>query len=130
MKASIHKIGQKLAGEAGLRILSTLFVLLLARFLGASDFGLYSTALAYAALCIVFVDLGTNSILTREIARDPEKRTHVAETSHLLKLAASAISWLILLTLTYVLHFPEEQRYLTLCLGIVVIGQTLSEYFG
>ncbi len=130
MKASLHKFSQKVLGETGLRIVSTVFVLLLARTLGAEEFGRYSTAVAYAALCIIFVDLGTNSILTRDIARDLTHRTSIAQSSHFLKMAASAAAWLILLALTYILHFPTEQRYLTLCLGVVAIGQTLNEYFG
>lgn len=120
---------QKLLGEAGLRLISTLFVLLLARHLGAVDFGRYSTAMAYAAVCIVFVDLGTNAILTREIARHSDQRTRIAETSHLLKILASVVSWLILLAVSYALRFHSQERRLTLCLGVVVIGQTLTEYF-
>jgi O-antigen/teichoic acid export membrane protein len=112
-----------------LRLISTVFVLLLARTLGAEDFGRYSTAMAYAALCIVFVDLGTNSILTREVARHPEDRVRIADSSHFLKIVASLGSWLILLAVTFLLRFSIEARYLTLCLGIVVIGQTLTEYF-
>jgi len=129
MKESIHKFSQKVIGEGGVRGLATLFVLFLARRVGAERFGEYSTALAYAALCIVFVDLGTNSILTREIARHPEKRGSMAKSSHFLKLGAAIGSWFILWAVTYALKFDPEQRYLTLCLGIVVIGQTLTEYF-
>jgi O-antigen/teichoic acid export membrane protein len=116
-------------GEGGLRLISTLFILLLARHLGAAGFGRYSTALAYAALCIVFVDLGTNAILTREMARHPGERIRIAETSHCLKALASIGSWLILLAVTYALRFSPQERRLTLCLGVVVIGQTLTEYF-
>ena len=61
MKASIQKFSQKVLGEAGLRMLSIGFLLLLANMLGAEKLGQYSTAFAYAALCIVFVDLGTNA---------------------------------------------------------------------
>src|SRR5438552_4412504 len=111
MRESTHKFSQKVIGEAGVRLIATLFVLLLARYLGPEDFGRYSTALAYAALCIVFVDMGTNSILTREIARHPENRIAIADSSHFLKIVASVGSWLILLTVTYLLHFPAEQRF-------------------
>jgi len=129
MKASAWKFSQKMMGEGGLRLVSTLFILLLARHLGAENFGRYSSAMAFASLCVVFVDLGTNAILTREIARRPADRIRLAQSSHFLKVAASIGSWAILLTATFLLHFSPEQRFLTLCLGIVVIGQTLMEYF-
>ncbi len=128
MRKSIQRFTQKVIGEAGVRLLSTIFVLLLAHALGAEDFGRYSTAMAYASICIVFVDLGTNWILTREISRHPEERIRMAEASQLLKLVAALVSWLILLAFTFVLRFSPEQRYITLCLGVVVIGYTLSEY--
>ncbi len=129
MRVSIHRFSQKMLGEAGLRGFTTLFVLLLARSLGAEDFGRFSSAMAYAAVCAIFVDLGTNSILVRDLARHPERRTQIAESSHFLKILAAFISWLILLALTLALGFPSEQRYLTLALGVLVAGQTLTEYF-
>src|SRR4029077_4500828 len=97
-------------GEAGLRLTSTLFVLLLARTIGPGSFGLYSTAMAYAAFCAVFVDLGTNSILTREIARRPQDRVLIAKTSQLLKIIASIVSWFLLWGVTYLLHFAPPER--------------------
>src|ERR1017187_9575035 len=100
MRTSAQKFSQKLLGEGGVRLASTLFLLLLTRRLGPEDFGRYSSALAFAALCGIFVDLGTNTILTREIARHPEDRLRIAEASHFLKVLASAGSWLILLAAT------------------------------
>src|SRR5262249_21329160 len=112
------------------RLASTLFVLFLARRLGAEEFGRYSSAVAFAAICIVLVDLGTGAILTREIARHPESRHRMADASHLLKLAASLFSWIVLLAATYLFKFRPDQRTMTLSLGVVAIGQTLTEYFG
>ncbi len=129
MRASAHKFSQKILGEGGVRLLATLFVLFLARRLGAEEFGRYSTALAYAALCLVFVDMGTTFILTRDMARHPENRLVIAGSSHFLKLVASLGSWFLLWAVTYLLHFSPDQRNLTLCLGIVTIGQALTEYF-
>lgn len=129
MRASAQKFAQKVIGEGGLRATSTLFVLALARTVGAQGFGLYSTALAYAALCGIFVDLGTNSILTREIARHPEKRILVAKTSHLLKIIAAFAAWMMLILIARLFNLASEQRYMTLALGIVVIGQALTDYF-
>jgi len=119
---------QKVLGEGGLRLLSTFFILWLARTLGAENFGRYSSAWAVATLCVIFVDLGTNAILTREIARHPTDRIRMAESSHLLKVILAIGSWCILLAATYALHFSPSQRRLTLCLGVVAISQVLLDY--
>jgi len=129
MRESAHKFSQKVLGEAGVRLASTGFILLLARHLGAENFGRYSSAFAFASIAVIFVDLGTNAILTREIARDPSQKGHLASASHLLKIAAALGAWLILAAATVVLKFRPEQRFLTLCLAVVVIGQTLTDYF-
>src|SRR5258706_733268 len=116
MRESANKFSQKVMGEAGLRLVTTVFILFLARRVGAESFGLYSTAMAYAAFCAVFVDLGTNSILTREIARRPQDRVLIVETSQLLKMAAAIGSWLLLWGVTYLLQFGPQERHVTLCL--------------
>ena len=61
-------------GEAGVRLASTAFILLLARYLGAENFGRYSSAFAFASIAVIFVDLGTNAILTRENCARPRPK--------------------------------------------------------
>src|ERR1035437_6632420 len=105
MRASALKFSQKVLGEGGVRLLSTLFILFLARRIGAENFGRYSSAMAFASICVIIVDLGTNGILTREIARHPANRIVLASSSHFLKLVASVCAWFILLAVTFVFRF-------------------------
>ncbi len=112
-----------------MRLFATGFVLLLARRVGAQEFGLYSSALAYASLTVILVDLGTNAILTREIARRPSERISIYQSSHLLKVSASLGSMLLLWAGTYAAGLTEEVRYLTLCLGLFSVSQALTDYF-
>ncbi len=129
MRASAFKFSQKLIGEGGVRVVAAVFILLLARKLGAEEFGKFSTAMAFAAICIVFIDMGTNSVITRELARRPEERTHIAKASHTIKIASGLFSWLLLFILSYVFGFSPEARFLTLMCGFAVMGQALTDYF-
>ena len=72
------------------------------------------------------------AILVRDLARlyQNARRTSPSSSHWASKLIASLGAWFILWAVTHLLHFSTEQRYLTLCLGIVVVGQTLAEYFG
>ena len=61
---------RRFAGEAGAKIFTLAFFVIAARLLGAREFGLYSYAVSFVTLFVLFSDLGLNTLLTREIARD------------------------------------------------------------
>src|SRR5215472_7315032 len=82
----------KISGEAGVRILSTLFLLLLARKIGAADFGCYSSAWAFASVFMILVDLGMSWIITREVARNSADQSGIIGAGNLLKLIASGLA--------------------------------------
>ena len=77
---------------------------LVSHYLGLAEFGALTTGMAYAALFAVMTDLGLSTVVTREIARDPEHERHVLGTAlgigFALALAAVALG-LGLMTLIY-----------------------------
>ncbi|MFH1317232.1 MAG: flippase [Candidatus Woesearchaeota archaeon] len=54
-------------------ILSFVLVVLIARYLGDEGLGQYSFAFAFVSLFIVFIDLGLETFMIREVARDESK---------------------------------------------------------
>lgn len=58
-----------LAAELSSRAVSFLFLLYLARTLGASQFGLYSVAVNFVTILAILYDVGVRSIVMREVAR-------------------------------------------------------------
>lgn len=54
---------------------------LASHYLGLRPFGALTTGMAYAALFAVMTDLGLSTVVTREIARDPENEHHVLGTA-------------------------------------------------
>ncbi len=63
----------KFLGELGARVISFAFNLALARGLGAEGFGRWGWAYAFAGTLALCGELGLNSLLTREAARDRER---------------------------------------------------------
>src|SRR5712691_6747759 len=116
----------KLAGEFGARLLSTVFLLFLARFVGAAEFGVYSTAFAFASVFIILVDLGTNSILTREIARYPETRPQIIASVNFLKTVTAVVMLSCLWLFSLAIHLPWEKARLVHWFGWVVIGTAFT----
>ena len=58
------------AAQFVVSILSLVLSIFIARSLGDVTFGKYSFALAFTAIFAVFSDLGYNTLLIREVARD------------------------------------------------------------
>lgn len=127
MKKSILRFGQRLSGEAAVRLASMLFIMFLAKSLGADTFGRYSSALAYVTLFAFLVDLGTNTVLTRDIARNPERRTVILETIHALKLSAILVAYGLLWVSTLLIDTPSDRIFLIRLLGIVILIQAWGE---
>ena len=66
-----------------------------ARYLGPSQFGTYNYALALVALFGSVATLGLDGVVVREIVRSPASRHEVLGTAFLLRLAAGALSALL-----------------------------------
>src|SRR5579864_3894259 len=126
----MRNLAAKLIGEGGMRLSSTLFVLLLARELGAAHFGLYSTAYSFAALFIILVDLGINSIVTREIARQPADRSKIVRAANLIKGIAAILAMAGIHIASRWSDFASAHRALVDALGVVVINYSLIDYMG
>jgi FkbM family methyltransferase len=120
----------KLAGEIGVRLLSTIFLLVLARTVGAADFGVYSTAFAFAAVFGIIVDLGTNPFITREIARYPQKRSQIIASVNFLKIITSLAMMACVGIATWLLQWPEEKMQLIHWFSWVVVATAFTEYLG
>ncbi|MDA3779377.1 MAG: flippase [Bacteroidales bacterium] len=73
-----------------IRILGSLLVgIWIARYLGPSDFGILNYALAYTALFMLFVNLGLDQIVVRELVKFPEKTHELMGTAFTLKLTGA-----------------------------------------
>ncbi|MCK5218802.1 flippase [bacterium] len=64
-------------GEIFIRLVSFAFVVLVARSLGGSDFGVLNFAYSFALLFVVVIDFGLNPLLVRDAAREPARLPHI-----------------------------------------------------
>jgi O-antigen/teichoic acid export membrane protein len=62
--------GYRLLADAGSKVASLVFYIVMARELGAESFGVFTFALAFVILATTLGNFGQDSILTREVARD------------------------------------------------------------
>lgn len=69
------------------RSIRALVIIYAARILGTEGYGVFSYAMSLAAFFSIFSDLGLSGLLTREIAKEPEKKSNYIATIFYLKAA-------------------------------------------
>ena len=94
-------------------------VVVAARVLGATQFGAYSTAAAFAVVLSIIATLGMTPLLVREIARAPERAPGLLAAAHAVKTASNVLMLALLLVLSrYVMGYPAPVVLAALLLGV------------
>lgn len=103
------------------RVLRALLLIVVARQLGATDWGAFSYILSMAALFTVFIDFGINAIITRESSKDPTVQEKYFATALAIKTAALAVVALVVLgALPHLIGHPEVLPLIPIMLLIIV----------
>lgn len=102
--------------------LGLLIVILLARYLGPEEFGLFSFLTAFTALFGVIAALGLPSIAVREVVRDPETADVTLITVAVLQLVGGLFAYLLALgTASYMRPDDEIARAIVAILGLMML---------
>jgi len=103
----------------------------IARYLGPNDFGVLNYALAYTALFILFVKLGLDQIIVREIVKKTRLTNYLLGTAFGLKLIGSIVA---LFSVYVSLYFVESDAVtkaviFIICAGFVLQAVDVIDYF-
>lgn len=109
------------------RVISFFYVIFLARNLGVSDFGLYTTALVYFYFFSAIVDFGFNRFLIREVAKSRSKIVELFSSISLFRLTLTSLVY-ALFALTLYFFDPDKSRVnISLLLVLAILPQTLGQ---
>jgi O-antigen/teichoic acid export membrane protein len=108
------------------KLISLFYFIILARYLGADDFGKYTFALSFTALISVLIDFGLFPVLTREVARDKNKTKDYFSNILGFCLLSGGITLILDFILINVLKYPIEIKMLVYLAGLVVLLDTLA----
>ncbi len=112
--------------ERILRMIAGLFIgVWVARYLGPAEFGLFSYALAFAAIFSGFAKLGLDDIVVRDLVSDPTKRNVYLDTAFWLKLVG-AIAMLCLVVIA--MHFTASDSTTKLYIFIIASGAIFQAF--
>lgn len=116
-------------GEIVYNGLIALLVIILARYLGAEEYGKFSFALSFTALFIILADLGISPLTVRELS----KKKELAKTylSHILplKLILSLLTLLVIFIFTKIIKKGEEINLLIYLASLYIIFLSFNQFF-
>jgi O-antigen/teichoic acid export membrane protein len=108
------------------KVASVFLFIVMARELGASEFGVFTFALSFALLATTLGHFGQDSVLTREVARDRSLLDRYFANTLSLKIVLALTSLAIAIGLASAFGMDDETRRVTILLGIAVVLDLLT----
>ncbi|MCQ2960932.1 MAG: flippase [archaeon] len=102
-------------------ICAFLWTIIIARYLGVSDYGIVSFAISFTGLIGIVMDLGISTFITREIAKFKESTHKYFNNIFLLKLLLGIILFFISGLILYILGYSHLTIVVTLIFTIELI---------
>ncbi len=93
MEQAARNSGWVFIGRGAERLIRIVVVVVLARILGVRGFGVYSFVFAFAEVFAIFTDVGLQTVLVREIARDRDSAPRLLGSALVLKAVMAASCW-------------------------------------
>lgn len=112
------------------KIIALLIAIYLARYLGVAGYGDYSFIFAYTSFFGIIVDLGINTVLVREIAKNKERTEELISNAVGLKLALFALAALFSFLVLSFLTYPEEVKIGIYIATFILLFSSIASLLG
>lgn len=128
---SVRRIATNTVTLAVAEIVSKLSLFFLfvyiARFLGNVLFGRFNFAYSFALIAVVFIDIGINYMIVREIARKKESTGDYIINAIYIKIMTSVVVFFFIYSIINFLQYPEQTKILVYLLSIFIFIRSLTE---
>lgn len=115
----------------GLRFASSALVfILIARVLGAEEFGRFAFAISFTGIFMVLLDYGFNLYIVKEVAAEPGRAIELAKDVLGAKLLLSAASTVVLFFIVRGLGYPPATELMIYILWLSSILYSFGSFFG
>lgn len=111
------------------RLLSFVYFVLVARFIGVENLGKYTFAISFVTLFSVLIELGLNQALIRESAKFKDKSTNYLSSILGVKVIATIIVYALVVVTINLLHYPALTKMLVYLAGIQMIFDQFANTF-
>jgi O-antigen/teichoic acid export membrane protein len=104
----VRNTGILMGGDLLFRLISLIVTVYLARYLGTVGFGKYSFVFAYLAFFGVITDLGIQTILVREMSRDPLSAPKLFGNAYIIRLLLTIPAVILSMIIINMMLYPAE----------------------
>lgn len=111
------------------KILSFVYFIIVARFIGVENTGRYSFALSFTTIFAIFLDFGLTQILIRETARDRSHSQKYLANVLGLKILCSLAVYVLVVVIINLMNYPLLTRQLVYVSGLVMLLDSFSLSF-
>jgi len=109
------------------KVLTLVLTIFIARFFGDVDYGKFAFAISFTGLFIIFIDLGTRLVVTRDISINKEKSSNYLYNLFLLKVVSSFFTFILIFAIINLLNYPKETTYAIYIAALIIIFESLNQ---
>jgi O-antigen/teichoic acid export membrane protein len=121
--------GVLLVAQVASYLLSFFCMMYTARYLGTAGYGILSFALAFTGIFGVFGDLGLQTLMVREVARDKSLASKYLANVSLMKIILVAVTFGVIALTINLLGYPEQTIKVVYLLALSVIFAAFTGMF-
>ncbi len=118
-----------LGGDIIFRLISLFVMIFLARYLGTVGFGKYSFVFAYLAFFGIITDLGLQSIVVREMARDPTIAPKLVGNVYIIKLILAVFAVVLPMVVITLTHYPADTTTYVYIAAFTLLFTSFSDHY-
>ncbi|MCG3205089.1 MAG: hypothetical protein KCHDKBKB_01806 [Elusimicrobia bacterium] len=108
------------------RVVSFIWIIHMARYLGVADYGRYSTVMAMIGIATSFLDLGVNFIIIREVVKKPEMVRKYMGAQIYLRIFMAVLALVFIWFNLEWSNFPRDIKILVFIAGLHMIFHNIG----
>ncbi|MCK4814134.1 oligosaccharide flippase family protein, partial [bacterium] len=129
VKRVAKNTGIVIAGNVIFRLVSLVVMIYLARYLGTDGFGEYSFVFAYLAFFGVITELGLQTILVRDMSRDPSNAPKLFGNAYIIKLIVTIFAVTLSIVLITLMSYPADTTTYVYIAAITLLFLSFSDLY-
>jgi len=122
--------GVVVLGNVTFRIISIFVTIYLARYLGVVEFGKFSVVFVYIAFFNILTDLGLQTILVREMARDKSNTQKLIGNAYIIRIILTVTAMILSMLVIRLMSYPEDTTVYIYIAAFTIFFLSFNDFYG
>jgi len=118
-----------IVGDIIFKLISLVVTIYLARYLGTAGFGKYNFVFAYLAFFNILTDLGLQTILVREMSRNPSITPKLIGNAYIIRLILTAIAFISSIVVISLMSYPADTTTYIYIASLTLLFVSFSDFY-